>query len=170
MRAFPYPEPAVMAFKPLRIVPLTVLLAVALPAVAASSASSASSEAGSASVGSISTSFEKSSNSSSGEEKTAAGDYRIIEVAEAPARPGTVRLKLQPVAADGATQTAQAGEFFLYMPREAAEQSRLETGHVVTASARPYGLAFARSDAPKPFFLVMFDDWYRELKTQVVKI
>jgi hypothetical protein len=150
---------------------LALLLgALAWPAVAASSASSASSDSVSTSVGSSSTSLETSSGSSSGgEQKVADGDYRIIEVADAPARAGTVRLKLHPVADEGAT-LAQKNEFFLYMPQEAYEQSRLGQGSVVTAKARAYGLEFAGGTAKKPFFLVLADEWFRELQTKVVRL
>ncbi len=143
--------------------------AFALPALAASSASSASSESASTSVGSSSTSIQNSSASSSGDNKVADGDYRVIEVAEAPARAGTVRLKLHAVA-----QEAKQGEFFLYMPQEAYDQSRLGQGSVVTARARAYGLEFAKftgeAQAGKPFFLVLADEWFRELQTKIVRL
>jgi hypothetical protein len=140
-------------------------LAAALPAWADSSASSASSESSSTSVGSISTSFGKSSDSSSKGDKTAAGDYKVIDVAEAPARPGTVRVRLQAVA-DGSTE----GEFFLYLPQPTAVQARLSAGQVITARARSYGLEFAMARTQKAFFLALDDDWYRELQTHVVRL
>jgi hypothetical protein len=154
-----------------RLSALALLLgALALPAAASSSASSASSDSSSTSVGSSSTSLEGSSNSSSGgEQKVVDGDYRIIEVADAPARAGTVRLKLHAVA-DEAAPAAKDNAFFLYMPQEAYEQSRLGQGSVVTAKARPYGLEFAGGTAKKPFFLVLADEWMRELKTKVVRL
>jgi hypothetical protein len=153
-----------------RLSALALLLgAVALPAVASGSASSASSERSSASVGSSSNSFESSSNSSSGENKLAEGNYRIIEVADAPARAGTVRLKLHAVAEAG-TVVAKAPEFFLYMPQEAYDQSRLGQGSIITAKARAYGLEFAAGGAKKPFFLVLADEWFRELQTKVVRL
>jgi hypothetical protein len=86
-------------------------------------------------------------------------------VAEAPARAGTVRLKLHAVAEAG-----KEGEFFLYMPQEAFEQSRLAQGSVVTARARAYGLEFANAKAQKPFFLVLADEWFRELQTKIVRL
>jgi hypothetical protein len=121
------------------------------------------------SIGSVSNSIQKSSDSSSGkDEKVAEGDYKIIEVAAAPARPGTVRLKLQQVV-DGA-EAGKAGEFFLFMPQEAFEQSRLGPGHVVTAKPRAYGLQFTQAASQKVFFLVMDDEQYRELQTKVVSL
>lgn len=158
---------------PTRLTRLALLLAVAAaaPAWAASSASSAVSDSITTSVGSISNSIQKSSDSSSGkDEKTAEGDYKIIEVAAAPARPGTVRLKLQPVADGAPGASAGKGEFFLFMPQEAFEQSRLGPGHVVTAKPRPYGLQFTQAASQKVFFLVMDDEQYRELQTKVVSL
>ena len=157
-------------FPATRLTALALLVgAFALPAGAASSASSASSDSASTSVGSLSTSVQNSSQSSTGDNKVADGDYRVIEVAEAPARAGTVRLKLHAVANE-----AQQGEFFLYMPQEAYDQSRLGQGSVVTARARAYGLEFAhlnaQAKATKPFFLVLADEWFRELQTKIVRL
>ncbi|HLL10875.1 MAG TPA: hypothetical protein VK570_07450 [Rubrivivax sp.] len=140
-----------------------LLLASSLPAGAASSASSASSEAGSASIGSVSTSFEKSSESSTGDRRAAAGDYRLLELAQAPNRHGMARMKLQSLADEQA-------EFFLYLPQPAAEQSRLAAGAVITVKERPYGLEFARQATQEAFFLVVADDWLRELQTRVVAL
>lgn len=139
------------------------LLATSLPALAASSASSASSDSASTSVGSISGSFEKSSDSSAGDRNTAAGDYTLIEVAAAPNRPGMARMKLQALA-DG------QAEFFLYLPQHAADQSRLGAGAVVTVKERAYGFEFAKQATQEAFFLVLADDWLRELKTKVVTL
>lgn len=131
-----------------------------LPALAASSTSSAASDGASASVGSSSTSIEKSSASSSGDKKVADGDYRIIDVAAAPGRPGMARVKLQAVA-----DTTPAGEFFLVLPQEALEQSRLAQGGTVTARQKPYGTEFAHGQTRQAFFLVLADDWLKELQT-----
>ena len=62
------------------------------------------------------------------------------------------------------------GEFFLFMPQEAFEQSRLAPGHVVTAKPRAYGLQFTYADSQKAFFLVMDDEQHRELQTKVVTL
>lgn len=148
----------------LRLAPLALLLAtLAAPALAGSSASSASSDGSSTSVGSVSTSFEKSSNSSSKGTDVAEGEYRIIEVAAAEQRPGTMRLKLQALAQPGAE-----GEFYLYLPRQALDLGRLAEGQVVMAKHRPYGMEFAKSEVP--FFLVLQDAWHRELSTKVVSL
>jgi hypothetical protein len=146
------------------LAPLALMLAaLSLPALAGSSASSTSSDSASTSLGSLSTSFEKSSNSSSSGDKVAEGEYRIIEVAAAEQRPGTARLKLQAVAQDGAE-----GELYLYLPQQTAQAGALAAGQVVRATARPYGIEFAKAEVP--FFLVLRDDWYRELNTKVVAI
>ncbi len=156
-----------MTNTPSRVAALAALLALAAaPALAASSASSAVSDSIATSVGSSSTSIQKSSDSSSSkDDKVAEGDYRIVEVAAAPARPGTVRLKLQAVA-----DQTKNGEFFLFMPQEAYEQSHLGPGHVVTAKPRPYGLQFTHAASQQAVFLVLDDERHRELQTKVVSL
>jgi hypothetical protein len=74
-----------------------------------------------------------------------------------------VRISLQALA-DPSTD----GEYFLYLPQAAFEQSRLAPGHTVSALARPYGLEFANRETRQAFFLVLTDDWYRELQTKPV--
>lgn len=134
--------------------------AASLPAQAASSASSASLDGSSASVGSVSDSFQGSSNSSSKKDgKVAAGDYRIVEIADVAARPGMARLHLQ------AATDADDG-FYLYVPRSTVAAGALADGHTVTARPRPYGVEFAH--AGTAFFLMLQDDWYRELQTRPV--
>lgn len=154
------PTPLVLA-----TVALIVLLAPAPARASGSSASSASSEAGSASVGSLSTSLETSSASSTGGKEVAAGEYRLIEVAESGARPDALRLKLQAVPGTGA-----AGEFFLHVPRATVERHGVAAGQLVSARDRPYGVEFALGTPRQAFFLLMDDAWYRELRTTAVTI
>lgn len=135
----------------------------ALPAVAASSTSSAASDSVTTSVGSLSGSVEQSSASSAGDKKVAEGDYRIIDVAAAAGRPGMVRMKLQALA-----ERSADGEFFLYLPQTAFDASRLGQGGVVTARNKPYGTEFADAQTRQAFFLVLADDWYKELQTTAV--
>jgi hypothetical protein len=147
---------------------LVVLALPSLPVVAAGSASSASLGGMSASVGSVSTSIEQSSKSSSGDNKTAEGPYRIIDVADAPAQPGgapRVRLTLQP------TEALPAGTpgFVLVLPQTTYLGARLGTGDVVLATGRDYGLEFARADTREAFFLVVDDAWQRDLKTRALR-
>jgi hypothetical protein len=155
--------------------------ALVAPAWAASSASSAASDSVGRILGSFSNSLGRSSDSSTGGEKAAAGDYKVIEVAEvfddivpspvvAGAEPtGTadrLRLKLQAV-----TDDSPAGAFYLYLPRAAVQQGGVEVGHVVSAKARPYGLEFsATTTTREAFFLVLHDDWYQDLQTRVVSL
>jgi hypothetical protein len=144
---------------------LSLLLgAAALPALAASSASSASSDAASTSVGSVSTSFEKSSDSSSKGNKAAMGDYRIVNVAAAEQRPGTMR----GCSCNPSPSRVLAGALVLYVPRATHEQNQLAAGQVITATPRPYGTEFARAE--KPFFLVLHDAWFDELQTRPVTL
>jgi hypothetical protein len=152
--------------------PLHPLLALAVvatlaaaPAWAASSASSASSEGSSASVGSSSDSFQTSSESSSPAEKKAEGPYRIVQMAAADAAPGKVRLTLK--ALNGEHQ------FVLLVPQATAQQAGLAAGGVITAKARDYGVQFAvgdKGDKAEPFFLVLDDARFDELKTRPVRI
>jgi hypothetical protein len=136
----------------------------ALSARADSLASSASS-AGSASVGSVSDSFRASSNSSSNDnKKTAEGDYRVDAILAVAGRPDRVRLELSPV-----DRPSKEG-FALELPAQALEQARLTAGCVVNARPRPYGVEFALAPAGEPFYLVLEDDWYRELAAHRVTI
>ena len=137
-----------------------LLAAAALPAGAASSTSSAASEGVSASVGSLSTSIEHSSNSSSKDDKVADGDYTVIEVAAAPARPGQLRLTLQ--------RPGQA--FFLYVPQEAVRRGGVAAGQVVAARQRSFGVEFAAGEPRRAFFLALHDGWLPELQTRAITL
>jgi hypothetical protein len=140
----------------------------ALPVLASSTAASSASEGASASVGSVSTSFETSSDASSKKEKTAAGDYKLIDVADVAERPGTLRLTLQPVAA---AATAKADDnFILYVPAQVVAQNTVATGQVVSARPRAYGVEFAKADTGRAFFLVLHDEWHRELQSNAVTL
>jgi len=136
--------------------------ACAAPVRADSFASSASS-AGSASSASISDSIGGSSNSSGNDRRVAAGDYRVIDVAQAPARADTTRLTLRALAA------GTVREFYLDVPDRALAQQRLQAGAVVKVNERVYGYEFAYADS-RPFFLALQDDWYRELGSKQVAI
>lgn len=142
-----------------RAAALTALAAaIAIPAHADSFASSASS-AGSASSGGVSDSIGGSSNSSSGDDKkVAAGQYRVIEVAEAPGKPGATRLKLQ----------GEGNEFFLDLPQAALAERALPAGALVQVNVRPYGYEFAYADTRQAFFLALDDAWQRELRSHAI--
>jgi len=132
-------------------------------ASSASSAGLSASSAGSASSGSASDSLNNSSKSSTGT-TTADGDYRVIEVAELAGRPGMLQLTLRAADADqGLT---------LKLPRQALAPHGIAIGDVVQVRTRDYGLEFARGDdgAREPFFLVLRDDWQRELEPRPVTL
>ena len=132
-------------------------------AEAASSAASSASDSASDSVGASSRSITQSSNSSSGDRKTAAGDYKVIEMAEVEGRPGMLKLRLQ---AAGDEKT----EFFLTLPRQAALSGHVAEGGMVRANERPYGIEFAAVADNKAFFLVVDDDWHKELQSRPVTL
>jgi hypothetical protein len=143
----------------------TLWLAVCLPAAAESSAASSASNSASSTVGSLSDSVKGSSDSSSKTTTVAEGEYRIIELAAFPERPGTVRLTLQALAGTGAD-----GVLFLVVPAPALDGGRLVAGQIVTARQRPYGVEFARGDDGQAFFLALSDDWLRELQARAVTL
>ena len=143
---------------------LGLLAAVAVfPTLAASSAASSASDSLATSVGSLSGSIEKSSNASSKATGVAAGDYRIIDVAAAPDRPGMVRMNLQPFG-----DAARGEAFVMVVPGHAVEQAGLARGDTVSAKLRPYGIEFSGGTVKQPFFLVLLDDWYRDLDSHAV--
>lgn len=148
---------------------LAVLAALCLagvqPVRADSSLASSASDSASSTVGSLSNSVRNSSNSSSTTTPVADGDYRIDEVAVLLDRPGTLRLKLQPLADGGDAQA-----LFLILPQPTVDHGRLAVGQVVTARQRPYGVEFAARDDGQTFFLALHDDWLRELSAHAVAL
>ena len=79
----------------------------------------------------------------------------------------TLRLRLKALT-HGATT-----ELTLLLPRQAIESAQLESGQTISAQQRPYGLALATltpAGAMGPFFLLLDDDWYRELESRPVAI
>jgi hypothetical protein len=136
-------------------------------ACASSTASSAASDSASSTVSSTSESLRGSSTSSSPGGRTAAGDFRIVEVAEVAERPGRARLTLEPVAGNA------SAPFTLELPHATLEAAALGAGDVIAAEQRPYGVAFATAAAGRArtvFFLVLDDDWHRELATRPVTL
>ncbi len=145
---------------------LLLSAALALPVFAASSTASSASEGASSAASSGSKSLEASSGSSSKGDKVAAGDYRIIDVAAAADRPGMVRVHLQAAAEMSALNAPDA--FYLVLPEQAFEKSQLVAGQLVTARQHAYGLEFANQQNQQAFFLVLSDEWYRELDSKAV--
>lgn len=162
----------------LRTVPRSLialaLLAGAAGAAQAESAFSASiSTSLTTSSASISNSIERSSDSSSKkDDKVAQGDYRIVAITEATERPGYLRVHLQALEAQASSDELQ--DFFLVLPRQAAENGRLAAGGIVAAQHRPYGIEFAAAltaQGPRQaFFLVLDEPWQRELNSQPVAL
>jgi len=141
-----------------------IAAACALPAHAGSSAASSASSAGAASSGSVSDSIGASSNSSGDDKKVAAGEYRVIDIAQAPGKADTLRLTLRAAAAGA------AGEFTLDLPQRALAERPVKAGELVQVSERVYGYEFAHADNKQSFFLALQDAWYRELGSQKVAI
>lgn len=138
---------------------LALAIGLAFNAYADSFASSASS-AGSASSGSVSDSLRGSSKSSTGNEKVADGDYRIIEVADAPERADFVRVAMQ------GNEPQQRIE--LELPRAVFAKQGLDRGDLVHTQRRVYGYEFSRGDTREAFYLAIADDWYGELAARPV--
>lgn len=157
-----------VAIAPLALL-VSLALAAAMPARADSSTSSAASSAGSASIGSLSDSLRGSSKSSTGPTKVAEGDYRVSEVAALADRPGMLQLRLEPVLTATAT-SGDATELWLTLPQKALSARGLAAGDVVNAAQRPYGLQFAHADSREAFFLVLADDWQRDLDPKRVTL
>jgi hypothetical protein len=138
-----------------RLLAALSLTLLATPTWAASSAVASAVDSVSTSVGSISRSFKQSSDSSS---KTVVGQgtYEVVEVAQAEGQEHDVTL--QAVPGQGAS-----GRITLRLGPAAVADGALAPGRQVTARERPYGWEFARADTRAPFFLLLADDWFREL-------
>jgi hypothetical protein len=158
-----------MTVAPFRFTLITLFLAAAVPASAeslatsASSAASSASSAGSASLRGSSDSIKGSSDSSRSDEQVAEGEYRLAAVTPVDGKPGMLRLTFEPhQAAAGATG------FTLDLPQQALADRPLDRGDIVSALHRPYGLEFARGGTRDAFFLVLADEWHRDLQTRVI--
>jgi hypothetical protein len=74
-----------------------------------------------------------------------------------------MRLLLQAAAGNPA-----GGDWELTLPQALAQREALAPGQMVHAAPQAYGTAFARAPAQPPFFLVLADDWQRELPAHPV--
>jgi hypothetical protein len=154
---------------PLRCTLFAILCIASAPCLAeslatsASSAASSASSAGSASLRGSSDSISGSSDSSRRNGDVAEGDYRVAAVEEIGGRSDMVRLTLEPLASGG-----DGAGFRLDLPQRALGERPLGPGDTISARHRPYGLEFARADTRAPFFLVLADDWHRDLQTRVL--
>jgi hypothetical protein len=149
---------------PLVCLALGGLAAAPGPAPAESLASSASG-ASSASVGSLSDSVQGSSNSSTRDRTVAGGDYRVIEVAAVDGRPGLLRLTLRPDDAG-----PDAAVLRLDLPQPTWQREGLRAGDLIQARPRPYGLELARADTRQAFYLLLADDWRRDLDARALSL
>jgi hypothetical protein len=131
---------------------------------AGSSTASLAAEGASSAAGSASNSLGASSNSSKGN-NVASGDYKIIEVAAAPNKPGKVQLTLQAIAKDSPTP-----QVVLTLPELTFEKTGLTKGDIIAASEQTYGVKFAQANNQKAFYLVINDDIYRELASNPIAL
>lgn len=141
-----------------------LVVAAAVPAWAGSLVGS-SAAGGSSASSAASDSVEGSSNSSARAVAAADGPYRVAGLEAVPDRPDVLRLTLQPLA--GATGD---GPLRLVVPRRAVERGGVAEGGTVLAAQRAYGVAFANADTRREFFLVIADDWHRELRSTPVTL
>ena len=125
---------------------------------AASSATSMVSDSASSTASSASDSVKGSSNSSSKGTGMAAGDYQLIQVAQAVDRPGMVTMKLARL-----DNLATDREVEVTLPEAAFDKGVLNVGSVVAVRERAYGLELANGSTQETFFLVLADEWHREL-------
>jgi hypothetical protein len=147
----------------IRLLPI-LLACLGGTALAASSAASSASESIGFSIGSISGSLKNSSGSSSRATDVAEGDYEVVDiVAIDGATADLVRMTLR-----AAAGRSDAGDLVLELPRPAVDEGRLARGRIVTARQRPYGVEFASGESGRAFFLVLDDEWFRELRANVV--
>ena len=158
-----------MTSAPFRTTLIALLFAAAGPALAeslaasTSSAASSASSAGSASLRGSSDSISGSSDSSRNDRQVAEGEYRVAAVEKIRDRQDMLRLTLEPLAAGEGS-----GGFRLDLPQRALGDRPLAPGDAISARHRPYGLEFARARTGDAFFLVLADDWHRDLQTRVL--
>ncbi len=140
-----------------------VLLAAALglSVQAHADSTSSASSAGSASSGSVSDSLQGSSNSSTGDQRRADGNYQIIDIEHTPGRAGSTRV---------AMQAGEQERIVLDLPEAVFAKQGLVRGDFVHAQNRPYGIEFARADTREAFFLVLEDTVYKELAARKVTL
>jgi len=144
----------------LRISLIVLAIGTTLHAQADSLASSASS-AGSDSSGSVSDSVSSSSNSSK-DKKVADRDYHVVNVAQAPQKPGMARVTMQANESDLLVMVD--------LPQTTVDREQLKNGDPVHAQQRAYGIAFEHGDTRNAFFLALNDDWVDELAAHKVSL
>jgi hypothetical protein len=147
----------------LKVIFSLLLAGAFLPSLASASTSVISlSDSVSGTVQSVSDSVSRSSNSSSKTLNIAEGDYRVVDIAMVAGQPDKMRLRLQAVAA------ANEPQLYLFVPKHDYDQAHLNNGQIVTASKRPYGMAFSIARADQPFAVVLENDWQKDLASHAV--
>ena len=130
-----------------------LLFPVAAQCGSLSASSHALSRAISATVRASSHSLHDSSRASERAVALNEGDYRIVEVAEAPSQPeAQVRLTLVPLA----TQDTKEG-VVLFLPAGQIASAEIRKDAIVSVKSRPYGVAISIQGAANPFALVLED-------------
>jgi hypothetical protein len=144
--------------KPFKTLGLLLAFCCAISQAQASSIASSAADAGSSASDSASSTLETSSKGSSDDDKVAAGNYRITNIATAPEKTNRVRITLQ----------AENNErsLTLDLPTATWTAQHLALGDVIHAQTHNYGLEFARIDTQEAFFLVLNDDWHSELESR----
>lgn len=152
-----------------RTAPFALLLCCGLlissASLAAGSAASTASDSASSAASSTSDSVNASSAGSSKATGVAAGDYRIVDITAVAERTDVMRIRL------AAVKTSAAQEpFELLLPGKAVRDAALNTGSRVTVSTRPYGIELADTQTRMPFFLVLHEQWHRDLSTKALSL
>jgi len=146
----------------LRLTFIALAISATLNAQADSIASSASS-AGSDSSGSVSDSIHGSSNSSSSKDnKVADRDYHVVDVAQAPQKPGMARVTMQANDSDW--------RVMLDVPQAVVDREQLSNGAQIHAQQRVYGIAFEHGETRQAFFLALNDNWANEFDARKVSL
>jgi hypothetical protein len=152
---------------------LAIVAALGVTASAqAESAASTTMSAGSAVLGSVSDSLTTSSGSSSRGAGLAAGEYRVLDVAELADKPGTVRVQLVPAPTApraGAQAANHTTALSVDMPRAALGAQGLAKQEAVSILQRPYGFALARTANREAFFLLLDGTWRGEFEAAPVR-
>lgn len=148
-----------------RLIASLVAAAAMIPASASFASSLISlSDSVSGTVTSLSDSVQRISNSSSKAVGMAEGDYKVTDIAAVDGHPEKMRLTLIAAGND------RDKDLYLYVPRDDFNRTHIARGQTVTATQRPYGVAFAEANTPQPFVVVLNDTWVKDLRTNVVSI
>ncbi|WP_417069286.1 hypothetical protein [Niveibacterium terrae] len=141
-----------------------LLFPVAAQSGSLSASSHALSRAISATVRAASHSLRASSRASEKAVALNEGDYRVVEVADAPPEANT-RLTLMPLASEDPEDGV-----YLFLPAGQTAGADLRQGAIVSVNSRPYGIAISLRGAAHPFALVLEDSWTSRLDPTAVTL